>query len=157
MTSWTQAEDDIIEIRTKAGDSAATIAEDHLVGRSRNAVLGRKHRLGWATPRKHGKRKVSQNRTLKRPLYTKPKPKRDIPKLIPRDEYLFNNLVYDVNSKKISLMELETGQCRWPVSPISGSHYFCGRDAQEGKPYCNHHQDRSVSPHQFQKIVNTGF
>jgi GcrA cell cycle regulator len=41
--SWTPAEDAVVEARWAAGDSAGAIA--HKLGRSRNSIIGRVHRL----------------------------------------------------------------------------------------------------------------
>ena len=46
-------------------------------------------------------------------------------------------------------MELERGDCRWPVNdpePKVEEYLFCGHKAKLGSRYCAHHAKRSVIP-----------
>ena len=42
--------------------------------------------------------------------------------------------------KTKSLLELEAGECRWPVGdPRQDGFHFCGEPAEPGRPYCTQH------------------
>ena len=50
-----------------------------------------------------------------------------------------------------ALLELEAGQCRWPVvdnaDGIRGRHLFCGAERDEGGgSYCAEHRELRVEP-----------
>ena len=113
---WTPERIAILEARWLAGATAAAIAEE-LGGASRNAVIGKAHRLGL----------------LCRRLARKPRPEhRRRPKLrrvSPSPPPCGNSLR--------TLFELTKEQCHWPAG--DGDFLFCGAAAEPGKPYCARH------------------
>ena len=142
------------------GLSAADIAQQLGHGLSRNAVIGKIHRLRAAGKAPASRKNDSASR--KRPA---PKPRRqaDAPAAtartagsgalaaqpvqavatqaleLPREETrlrlveLEKGLIQDI-------MELRHDSCRWPIgNPGEDDFSYCGRKAGEGKPYCEHH------------------
>lgn len=112
--------------------SAAQIAAR--LGMTRNAVTGRMHRL-------------------KLQLRGRAKP-RPAPKAAPRPFVLFGPNMKGVRTaprpesaairpaqrKPCSLMELQPGQCKWPIGdPRETDFHFCGGPALEERPYCVEH------------------
>ena len=46
--------------------------------------------------------------------------------------------------ERISLLELTEKTCKWPIGdPVSSEFHFCGRESDEGKPYCEFHSRRA--------------
>lgn len=52
---------------------------------------------------------------------------------------------YDAASRRVTLLELEHGECRFPVGALDGSHLFCGAAAEPSRSYCRHHAIRASS------------
>lgn len=49
--------------------------------------------------------------------------------------------------KTKSLLELESGECRWPVGdPRQDGFHFCGAQQVLGRPYCIQHWQLSFVP-----------
>ena len=50
-------------------------------------------------------------------------------------------------AKKLSLMELTSRTCKWPVGdPSTDDFWFCGLPSQAGKPYCEAHVGVAFQP-----------
>ncbi|PVA11272.1 GcrA cell cycle regulator [Pelagivirga sediminicola] len=50
-------------------------------------------------------------------------------------------------AKKLSLMELTSRTCKWPVGdPATDDFWFCGLPSQAGKPYCEAHVGVAFQP-----------
>lgn len=130
------AEDDQI-VRDNWGKfSASVIGRRFLQDRySRNSVIGRAHRMGLDgayNPNGDPDRAPIAKRTQKpKPIIVAPVVDAPVPFLI--------------DGKNITLLELERGMCKWPVSHMSEPEvFFCGL-GQDGKsPYCEFHHGRSV-------------
>lgn len=123
--------------RWAAGASASVIAKE--LGITRNAVIGKVHRLGLEARKKHpvGGRPPS---AYKRVRIHKPVLKLVTPPVA--DELI------PVEQRK-HFLDLTPKCCRWPVGdPRSGfwggDLFFCGAEAAEGKPYCASHAWRAV-------------
>ena len=67
----------------------------------------------------------------------------------PRSRSEETAIAYDEASRRVPLMELDRGDCRWPVNdpePKVEEYLFCGHKAKLGSKYCSHHAKRSVIP-----------
>lgn len=122
------------------GLSAAQIAAE-LGGLTRNAVIGKVHRLGLA-----GRKKVRAS-TERRPRA----PRLRIPRIstktadapISRRE-VASEAIAAVEvvpiGQRCALIDLDEDKCRWPVGdPRASGFYFCGGKAVAGLPYCGWH------------------
>ena len=50
-------------------------------------------------------------------------------------------------SKRVTIMELREGTCRWPLGdPSSADFCYCGAQAVTGLPYCTHHAQVAYQP-----------
>ena len=50
-------------------------------------------------------------------------------------------------AKKLSLMELTERTCKWPIGdPATDEFWFCGHQAENGKPYCKTHVAIAFQP-----------
>lgn len=52
-----------------------------------------------------------------------------------------------IAEKQKSLLDLESGECRWPVGdPRKEGFHFCGAQQVMGRPYCIEHWPLSFVP-----------
>lgn len=147
--TWT---DERVEMLTKLwseGLSASQIAKK-LGGVTRNAVIGKVHRLGLsgrATPSRPPRRAVSISRP--RPAVRPPKPagapaaKR--PAVAPIRQPV--NPAPLPNGDFATVLTLSDHICRWPIGDPSDPDFrFCGRKAKPGSPYCEAHAQSAFQP-----------
>jgi GcrA cell cycle regulator len=46
--------------------------------------------------------------------------------------------------KRLTLLQLSEQTCKWPIGdPLTPDFYFCGQHSQDGKPYCEFHARRA--------------
>ena len=151
MQTWTAERIEKLTRLWAEGASASQIATE-LGGVSRNAVIGKVHRLKLA-------QRKTKTATVRRPAAPRaasagaspavtrlaptpvarggaavapsleelpeiPRPAADIVPIFPR----------------LTLMELGPSTCRWPIGdPMSPDFRFCGARTQDGATYCSHH------------------
>ena len=96
------------------GKSTIEIGKE--LGISKNAVVGKVHRLELAARPSPIKRTQKQSTTKQRVSKKELKP------------------------KNMTLMDLKLTSCRWPIGdPKDEDFHFCGADTVTGKPYCAEH------------------
>jgi GcrA cell cycle regulator len=152
------------------GFSAGKIAKK-LGFSSRNAVIGKLHRLGIVKSRPVGQRAhlnqpalpVSRGEKISKGLYDystvkrineqrkhKPRvklPEDETPPIVPE---ITNTLgaAFDAAipiEERRTLLELTSFTCRWPIGdPSTADFYFCGGYADIEKPYCRVHTMRAI-------------
>ena len=171
------------------GNSASEIAKE-LGNITRNAVIGKVHRLGLSNRDTNvSKAGATANKAIKGlkrgrpPKINKEPKKRGRPQKInePKDfnetpmergrsisasgttrrsndgklevvsdlseETLKDLLKVEMKSKKISLMDLTERTCKWPIGdPATDAFWFCGHEAEPGKPYCKTHISIAFQP-----------
>jgi GcrA cell cycle regulator len=123
-------------------------------GVTRNAVIGKVHRLGLPHRRTAGP--VFRLKPGAKPKPSIPRPSRaKRPKMVlyskapePKPEpYTFSAAAWDPlpGTTPISLLQLSDGVCRWPVGGDGQSlgTGFCGCPVSRGSPYCPEHRARS--------------
>ena len=154
--SWTEQK---IQTLKGNGYSASEIAKI-LGGLSRNAVIGKAHRLklsaragvAGAAPREAKARvplaagsvmpitKVAQKRTMLRPLPVVAKPSMVPAHKAPMVKETFSVFDRAVRSEGICVTKATERHCRWPVGdPRSPEFRFCGCTIHDGLPYCIDH------------------
>ncbi len=151
--AWTGDRVETLKKLWTDGHSAAVIARK-LGEVTRNAVIGKAHRLGLAGhktgahkgrhraasvfPARRGARRPRRNHAqagAARPPRTSPARKTAHPELGPAPV------------QPVTVETLASDSCRWPEGDpkLSGFH-FCGRIKQPGSvPYCAHHASRACS------------
>jgi GcrA cell cycle regulator len=155
MTILTWSDERVEQLRKlwEAGLSASQIAAE-LGNVTRNAVIGKVHRLGLA-----GRAKS----TAAAPRQRKPRPAQHVVRVsrpvsrgntalahafeeeLEPDPIAFDNVV--PMSQRLSLSQLSEATCHWPVGdPGSPDFFFCGGKALAGLPYCAYHSRVAYQP-----------
>ena len=145
------------------GKSASTIAKElcAVAGKelSRNAVIGKLHRMrkaGQIPEREETRAQARQQTTCKEEqvhqhapaprhvasgslaLETKARPAA-MPAARPRPQ-LEVVAVEEEKGLISDIMDLKPHSCRWPIgNPGEEDFCFCGRESEEGRPYCERH------------------
>lgn len=133
--TWTDDRVQTLARLWRDGLSASQIARD-LGGVTRNAVIGKIHRLGLsgrATPHLPGARRPDQRRERRARVPLKPAP-RHVP--APTARPLALPLPATGSA---SIASVRRDQCRWPIGePQDPSFCLCGRPRERGA-YCGSH------------------
>ena len=187
--AWSDERVAILKKMWLGGSSASEIAKE-LGNITRNAVIGKVHRLGMSNRDtnnlKSGSSTSNAKKSVRRgrpPKVNKEEKKRGRPHKLkdPGDfpgtldlkekstissakemrldenktklasdlseETLQNILKVEMESKKISLMELTERTCKWPIGdPATDTFWFCGHESEPGKPYCKTHISIAFQP-----------
>jgi len=164
--NWTDERVDRLKKLWSEGLSASQIAAQ-LGGVSRNAVIGKVHRLnlpgrakaGGATSARSQKRVTMPaqsrpaafaprtiTRTVTRPVgATMLKEEVEIEAL---EEMVVStsNVVVPI-FKRVPLIKLTERTCKWPLGdPLKDDFCFCGNDSPDNTPYCTYHQKLAYQP-----------
>jgi GcrA cell cycle regulator len=154
--AWTDERVELLKKLWGEGLSASQIA-GRLGSVTRNAVIGKVHRLGLSgrattsrmkshRPRMAAKR-MAKNRFAPlgnpafRALYTE------------ADAYQppVEELVIPQNERKY-IQTLTECSCRWPIGdPQAADFHFCGKKKVPGLPYCEFHSRRAFQPPQTRR------
>jgi len=160
--SWTTERVELLKKLWGDGLSASQIAGE-LGGVTRNAVIGKVHRLGLsgrakttttapkarrkktspaaqtgsaaptAKPTSHGSAALKLDTAPIAEAAPAAKPQ-PVAELVPM-------------SKRASILELTERTCKWPIGdPSKDDFYFCGRVSETGVPYCAHHCKIAYQP-----------
>ena len=132
--SWTEEKVGKLKELWGKGNTASQIAEI-IGGISRNAVIGKAHRLNLSSKIKT--RNASSNQSFVNSS------EENNSKLKQGRKSKFKSLLIEKdfepeNPKKLE--ELDEGSCKWPVGhPEEKSFYFCGRSSLKDFSYCKLH------------------
>ena len=162
---WTDDRIELLKARWSQGASARQISEEFGCGMTRNAVLGKLHRLGIARGSRHavaGRKASAAERArrsdsgLLRPPPApdmgglRPRQQRSVPAWVRDAKPYIDDPLLDVavpTSQRRSFLELDNRTCRWPIGdPGKPDLQFCGAEPREGKPYCAPHCARAYRP-----------
>ena len=198
--AWTSDRVKLLTILWQKGNSASQIATELGEGVSRNAVIGKIHRLGLSQrsegnndkynirnsrrtsnksplgetispdisdhtslnakiEKKKGRKKVERtsNKSLKALENSNKNEKisgsmlTKSPEPIGTSELdkkaLADMIKLEKRAKKLNLMELTERTCKWPIGdPATDKFWFCGHQAENGKPYCSTHVAIAFQP-----------
>jgi GcrA cell cycle regulator len=155
--TWTEERIEVLTKLWAEGLSASQIAAELGGGASRNAVLGKAHRLGLV---RHETKGLSTPRSPKPPRPPSPPaaaeppvpqaptpaPIEQHPALRPAATSLAQAVVVP-RSAGVTIMELREAMCRFPLGdPTTPEFRFCGAQASTGLPYCSHHAQIAYVP-----------
>lgn len=156
--SWTDERVELLKKLWNDGLSASQIATE-LGNVTRNAVIGKVHRLGLSgrakdkaaaqRPRKAARAPSPpvaippQNRTN---VIMAPVPRPPVVQLEPTVPVEDEAAALPV-SERVTIMELRKSMCRWPMGdPTKAEFRFCGGRSITGLPYCDHHARVAYQP-----------
>ena len=147
--SWTEEKVAKLKELWGKGNTASQIAEI-IGGISRNAVIGKAHRLNLSAKIKtrsasvnHGSKTFQENEKVK-------------PARVRRSK--FKSLIIEKDFEPENpkqLEELDDNSCKWPIGhPDESSFYFCGRTSLKDFSYCKLHLLYAYQPKGKKEDVN---
>ena len=150
--AWTTERIELLKKLFDAGLSCSQIAGQ--IGTTRNAVIGKMHRLGLSRPKNLFADRLKPKRVPKdtwRPKGFRAKnPGMSIgaQRAALRAAYPGPACDEAIDSPhKCSLLELNLAQCRWPISePGAADFAFCGNGTVDGLSYCAGHARLAYRP-----------
>jgi GcrA cell cycle regulator len=161
--SWTDEKVERLKQHWMEGRSASAIASLLGDGLTRNAVIGKVHRLGLAgrakspnvgvaRPRRPAPPPAAQRAAARRLAAPAPRITRGATALAVAPEALseaepeaFESVVVPM-SLRVTIIELKEAMCRWPLGdPASAEFRYCGSPAASG-PYCPYHSEIAYQP-----------
>ena len=140
IATWTPERIEQLRACVVTGLTCSQIAAE--IGVTRNAVIGKIHRLGLSPGRPTGgaaracpprarRPRLSSQRTLLRLIHA------DAPGMAEAPAFEASSVE---SAQRCSLLELAHNKCRWPVGdPNAADFAFCGNDAAAGFSYCAGH------------------
>jgi GcrA cell cycle regulator len=157
--SWTDERVELLRQLWLDGKSASQISAQLGHGVTRNAVIGKVHRLGLAgrakapssaaapraasAPRMPPRPASSSARTAVRGATARARAAE--PTLDTRPVYQEDDVVVPM-SLRVTIIDLKEAMCRWPLGdPTSSEFRCCGSPAASG-PYCTHHGKLAYQP-----------
>jgi GcrA cell cycle regulator len=154
--TWTDERVEALKKLWAEGLSASQIA-GRLGEVTRNAVIGKVHRLGLSgrttTSRIKSvrpRRSVARTKRQRLLRFQPHSPGRDLfpPEFEATEFREVEELVIPVEERK-SIQSLVESSCRWPIGdPQHEEFHFCGRERMVGLPYCEFHARRAFQPAQ---------
>lgn len=146
--AWTEERVEQLKTLWAEGLSAAQIA-NKMGGVTRNAVIGKVHRLGLsgrATPAKpqRGRAPASEK---KEEGATAKTVQQEVKPVIPEPEFIAP-LVLD-SGDRMTVATIKNNMCKWPIGdPATDEFHFCGQSTLSGKSYCAYHAHMAFQPPQ---------
>ena len=134
--SWTDERIELLRRSWESGMTASQIAETLGEGVSRNAVIGKAHRLGLQarpSPVKGGDADVPVATVEVAAAVVKPDP-------VPRPTLPRKTARPAAKPSRTTLLDLSEKVCKWPIGhPGEVDFHFCGKPSKPGFPYCSDH------------------
>ena len=140
QATWTEARVERLRAGVIAGLTCSQIAAE--IGVTRNAVIGKIHRLGLGLGRKPGALAGEIRAAPARPRERQTRVARILRAIEARAPCPVDTLTLPTvaSAQRCSLLDLTGGRCRWPLSdPGKDDFAFCGNDAVAGISYCVGH------------------
>jgi GcrA cell cycle regulator len=139
LLNWTDDRVEQLKNLWTEGLSASQIARA-LGGVTRNAVIGKVHRLGLA-----GRASPSRSERPRLPMAPKVSMRTHVPPAPVVEE---DPLTFDDGSHA-TVLTINDRMCRWPIGdPSADEFHFCGRSPKGGSPYCEAHARKAYQPQQ---------
>ncbi len=158
--SWNDERVDLLSKMWLEGRSASQIAAELGQGVTRNAVIGKVHRLGLSG------RAAATTRAPAGRLRSKPAPKAaaerapeatatlETPAPLPVPVAQPSSDVVIPFSNRVTIMELRDTMCRWPLGdPTSADFRYCGSRSGPLGPYCEEHARLAFQPTQERRRI----
>ena len=145
--SWTDERVELLKKLWQDGLSASQIAAE-LGSVTRNAVIGKVHRLGLSgrgqpTSTIKRQRRTTQATTMRRTRQTVSIGSLALQtniEAIAELEFRPRRDVVVPIAKRLTIEKLTEHTCKWPIGdPSHADFHFCGHDSLETGPYCEYH------------------
>jgi len=142
--AWTDERIAQLKAGWEGGMTASQIAEQLGEGVTRNAVIGKAHRLGLESrpsPVKSGDEAVAATPVAAPATVAAAASPPVIASTAPAAaRALVKKPVRTGKAAKTSLLDLNEKICKWPIGhPGDADFHFCGKPSQAGFPYCTEH------------------
>ncbi len=140
--SWTDERVEQLKSLWTEGLSASQIART-LGGVTRNAVIGKVHRLGLAG-------RASPAR-IERPRLPSA-PRLNIRPHAPEPPVVEEEPIVLDDGNFATVLTINNAMCRWPIGdPSENAFHFCGHKPKNGSPYCEAHARKAYQPQQMRR------
>ena len=130
LANWTDDRVEQLKNLWTEGLSASQIARA-MGGVTRNAVIGKVHRLGLAgraTPSRSDRPRLPMAPKISMRTHTPPAP------IVEEDPVTLDD------GRHATVLTINDRMCRWPIGdPSENEFHFCGRNPKSGSPYCEAH------------------
>lgn len=145
--AWNDERVELLKKFWAEGLSASQIASK-MGGVTRNAVIGKVHRLGLsgrATPAKP--QRGCDNDYHEEEQVETGFARAEIDTLIGEPEFIAPAILSTGDMATVAT--LKGNMCKWPIGdPAKDDFHFCGQSAPTGKPYCTYHAQLAFQPAQ---------
>ncbi|MFZ5616260.1 MAG: GcrA family cell cycle regulator [Pseudomonadota bacterium] len=146
--AWNDERVELLKRFWSEGLSASQIASK-MGGVTRNAVIGKVHRLGLsgrATPAKP-QRGCDPECRIEEDQTPVVHARSEIERLIVEPEFIAPAIL--ATGDMATVATLKGNMCKWPIGdPAKDDFHFCGQSAPTGKPYCAYHAQMAFQPAQ---------
>ena len=173
---WTDERVETLKKLWMEGLSASQIAGELGEGVTRNAVIGKVHRLKLSArakptnttprarpasrpaPRRVASPSVGMSSAANKPRMTMSRPQVMGATALAASPEMDTELyvapasaeLFIPEDKRLSLLQLTEATCKWPIGdPLNKDFYFCGQHSLDTGPYCDFHSRRAY--HQMDK------
>ncbi|PRD41029.1 GcrA cell cycle regulator [Phyllobacterium phragmitis] len=166
--NWTDERVELLKKLWSEGLSASQIAAQ-LGGVSRNAVIGKVHRLklsgrGKTSSTQTRSKKVNTTGSVRGSVHSgasqtmvRTSVTKSVGATALQAEYAVEAVAHTVLkpaadvvvpiSRRLSLLQLSERTCKWPVGdPLNEDFHFCGNDSGDTSPYCTYHSKLAFQP-----------
>ena len=150
MTVLTWTDDRVEQLKKlwEGGLSASQIAAE-LGNVTRNAVIGKVHRLGLAG-------RASPSRSERPRVAMAPKTT-SLRTHVPAAPVVEEDPLQLEDGNFATVLTISDRMCRWPIGdPAASEFHFCGRSPKEGSPYCEAHARKAYQPQQQRRDKDKG-
>ncbi len=174
---WTEDRVELLKTLWTEGLSASQIATRLAQGVTRNAVIGKAHRLNLAgraqAPRSAAPREPRQQHQPSHPgrvtgqpsmplagnTALKPQPRAaHQPRAVAKPAPAPMRLVDVAKSSRLTIQHLSNKTCKWPIGdPGHADFCFCGHGPRDGSPYCEYHARMAYQPLQDRRNRKTSY
>ncbi len=174
---WTDERVELLKKLWMEGLSASQIAAELGEGVTRNAVIGKVHRLKLSArakptntaprarpaarpsaPRRPATSSSSTSTVSSKPRVSMSRPQVMGATALAATPEMETELyvapaaaeLFIPEDKRLNLLQLSESTCKWPIGdPLTKDFYFCGQHSLESGPYCEFHSRRAY--HQLEK------
>ena len=136
---WTDEQVEQLKSLWAEGLSASQIARA-LGGVTRNAVIGKVHRLGLAGRAGPARAERPRSSISHKSVVRMAAPE---PEIVEEDPIKLDD------GNFATVLTINDRMCRWPIGdPSENEFHFCGRKPKSGSPYCEAHARKAYQPQQ---------